>query len=268
MADIGGVFDAVAGGFLPDRLKLDDLAFKAAFEAQRLRDEATGVRLTIESFCFEIGLNERVLRRARAGQATLPRHQILKMAARLACAPGHFVSAFPASVAAWDERGRRELAAWPVPLRLVRSWVEFTNPLALADAVKTLWRDEALSLGAAPALDAFRDAVAYALKVARTSPAMAAASLQDAARDLSPHGLHPLFGRYVGRRPLGDGYIGMVYAVEVWVQPRTEDLLHVVDRSDEPFGTSEMEGFHAGDADVEAGWLEWEGKPRLALWPG
>jgi hypothetical protein len=123
-------------------------------------------------------------------------------------------------------------------------------------------------LVAAPALDAFRERVAYAQKVAKTNPAMAAASLQDAAGDLAPHGLHPLFGRYVGRQALGDGYIGMVYALEVWAQPRTEDLLHVVDRSDEPFGTSEIEGHHAGDVDIEAGWLEWEGKPRLALWPG
>ncbi len=267
MADLGGVFDAVVGGFLPDRLKLDEVGFKAAFEAQRLRDEAAGTKLTFESYCSEVGISERVLRRARSGQATLPRHQVLAMAARLGCVPGNFVTAFPASVAAWNERGRRELAAWPVPLRLVRSWVELTNHLARADVVKTLWRDEALSLAAAPALDAFRERVTYAQKVAQANPAMAAASLQDAAGDLAPHGLHPLLGRYVGRRSLGDGYIGMVYVLEMWVQPRTGDLLHVVDRGDEPLATSDAEGGHDGDVDVEAIWLEWEGKPRLALWP-
>ena len=267
MADLGGVFDAVAGGFLPDRLKLDEVGFKTAFEAQRLRDEAAGVKLTIEGFCGEIGVSERVLRRARAGQATLPRHQVIAMATRLSCAPGAFLTPFPNSVAAWNERGRRDLAAWPVPLRLVTSWVELTDRLTRADVVKTQWRDEALSLAAAPALDAFRDRVAYARKVAETNPAMAAAALQDAAGDLAPHRLHPLVGRYVGRRSLGDGYVGMVYVLEMWVQPRTEDPGHTVDRSDEPLGYSDVEGMHAGDVDVEARWLEWEGKPRLAIWP-
>jgi len=126
-----------------------------------------------------------------------------------------------------------------------------------------------ISLAAAPAIDAFREALGYARKLAKTNPAIAAAALKDAAADLREHGLYVLSGRFVARRyvPVPDyGATELVYVLEVWVRQDTEDLGHVVDRSDEPRTLSVDENDYGGEANVAERWLTWEGKTRLALW--
>lgn len=270
MADLGGVFDAHTEGFLPDRLTLKEDSFKAVFDSLRSREEATGRKLTFEAFSEEVGINERVLRRARAGQITLARFQVLKMAERLGCPAGKIAGPANAVKKAQQERNRREMLAWPVPLREVDSWVRFLDDLVTANIVRTEWRDDVLSLAAAPGIDAFKAAVTYASQVMKTNPAIAAATLKDAAEDLQTHGLHVLTGRYVARRrSLETDLVGVEieYVLEVWVRRETEDLKRTVDRSHEPLTTSDEEDFWIDDFDVTERWLAWEGKRRLALWP-
>lgn len=268
MADLGGTFDPVIMGFLPDRLILNDEGFMRSFE----KLQAANRRLTLEVFSHELDINERVLRRARSGRGTLPRFQVLKIAERLGCSPGDIIEdPFGAARKAKDERDQRDMTAWPVPLREVTSWVQFARHLVDACSVRTGWRDGVLSLVAAPAIDAFKAAVHYASRIARENPAIAAATLQDAANDMQAHGLHVLTGRYVARRrdPISEyGTVQMVYVLEVWIRRETEDLTHVVDRRDEPMTTSEEEEDYIDDHRAVKDWLTWEGKRRLALWHG
>lgn len=86
MADFPGDHGPCIGDLLPSRLTLDEERFSAAFEALQRAEQDTGRKMTQALFCAEVGVNERVLRAAKAGARTLPRHQVLRMAARLGCA--------------------------------------------------------------------------------------------------------------------------------------------------------------------------------------
>lgn len=145
--------------------------------------------------------------------------------------------------------------------------------LAKADVVQPdpSWRDDVLSLDAAPALDTFNTALRYYSQVAKETPAIAAAALKDAADDLRAFELHVLAGRYLARRKITDTdnpyrTVELVYVLEVWIRRETEDLTHVVDRSNEPMSTSGEEEW--ADEDRLEVWLAWEGKRRLFLWRG
>jgi hypothetical protein len=61
--------------------------------------------------------------------------------------------------------------------------------------------------------------------------------------------------------------VQMIYVLELWVSSMTQDLDYVVDRSREPMTTSDAEDIYMDDGDAVEGWLAWEGKRRLALWP-
>lgn len=270
MADLGGVFDASVGDFLPDRLMLREEGFKGAFQAFRTREEADGRKATLETLCDDVGINERVLRAARAGEKTLPRHQVLKLADCMGCTVADIVR-MPDEAArrARVERDRRELAAWPVPLRGVQSWTGFVKLLTNANVIRPLWRDDVLDLVAAPIIDSFRRTLAYADRVARENPATAAAALKDAAEDLRAHGLHVLEGRYVGRVGASDDEpvrVHLSLVLEVWIRREAEDPGHVVDRSREPMTISDEEDFFFDDGELPERWLAWEGKRQLALW--
>ncbi len=199
---------------------------------------------------------------------------MLKIAERLGCAPWTIVEhPGPPGLKAQDERDRKDRTAWPVPLREVASWVEFVEHLGRANAVRPGWKDDVLSLAAAPAIDAFKAALRYSSQVAKDNPAIAAAALKDAADDLRAYDLHVLAGRYLARRHSTEtdnpySTAQLVYVLEVWIRRETEDLAHVVDRSSEPMWTSEEEDWNSDDDDVTEGWLAWEGKRRLFLWRG
>jgi hypothetical protein len=260
---------------LPERVTLHNEAFTDAFAAFRLREEAAGRKVTYETFSDEAGINERVFRKARTGHGKLPRHQVLKIAERLGCTPSSIVKRSivedpdrVAKLKAEDERDRKDMAAWPVPLREVVSWTEFVEHLKMVESARPTWGDDVLSLAAAPAIDAFDAALRYSSQVAKDNPAMAAAALKDAAADLQALDLHVLAGRYVARRD-GDhhSYMELVYVLEVWIRREAEDLAHMVDRSSEPMCTTMAEN-EEDDTDVIDGWLAWEGKRRLSLWRG
>lgn len=271
MADLGGVFDAPLSAFLPERLTLRDERFKAAFEALRRREEATGRKLTIEAFSEAVGINERVLRKARAGRATLARFQVVEMAKRLGCAAGNIIED-PNGVhrKEREERDRREMAAWPVPLREVSSWVDFTKDLQRARISPPAYRDDVLTLAAAPAIDAFRAALTYAQRLSAANPAIAAATLKDAAEDLRFHGVRVLVGRYMGRRHSPESEheaVQISHVMQVHLRREAEDTGHVVDRSADPMTCSDAEEIWCDDDAQIASWLAWEGKERLSLWP-
>ena len=251
MTDLGSDFNVLTDHCyppLPERPKLDNTALKSAFESLRRREEEAGRKFTFETFSEEVGINERVLRRARARGIPLPRHQVLRMAERLGCAPGSIVifedSRNPAETArlkAQNERDRKDMVAWPVPLREIASWTEFVEHLKMVESTRPTWGDDVLSL---------------------------AAALKDAAADLQALDLHVLAGRYLARRDCDYGTVGLVYVLEVWIRREVEDLAHVVDRSNEPMWTSEEENQYSDDTDMNDGWLAWEGKRRLFLWGG
>ncbi len=278
MTDLGSDFNVLTDHCyppLPERPKLDNTALKSAFESLRRREEEAGRKFTFETFSEEVGINERVLRRARARGIPLPRHQVLRMAERLGCAPGSIVifedSRNPAETArlkAQNERDRKDMVAWPVPLREIASWTEFVEHLKMVESTRPTWGDDVLSLAAAPAIDAFKAALHYSSQVVKDNPAMAAAALKDAAADLQALDLHVLAGRYLARRDCDYGTVGLVYVLEVWIRREVEDLAHVVDRSNEPMWTSEEENQYSDDTDMNDGWLAWEGKRRLFLWGG
>jgi hypothetical protein len=128
-------------GLVPARLVIRKEGFDAAFEAFRARERDAGRKATHETFCEEMGVNERVLRkardnRARDGRTTLPRHQVEKMVARLGCQLGDIVEdPGEEERRRRSERDRRELATWPVPLRRVESWVDLADDLWKAGRV-------------------------------------------------------------------------------------------------------------------------------------
>jgi hypothetical protein len=256
---------------LPDRPTLDAAAFKRAFEELQRREQKAGRTITLEAFNEKAGINDRVFRKARTKHTTLPRHQVLKIAELLGCQPESIVEPFRKhpSPSVWDERDCKDRAAWPVPLREVASWVEFVEHLVRANSVRPSWRDDVLSLAAAPAIDAFNTALRHSSLVAKEdNPAIAAAMLKDAADDLLALDLHVLAGRYLARTETGNSYgsVELVYVLEVWIRRETEDLAHVVDRSHEPMCTSDGEDSHQDDEGEE--WLAWQGKQRLFLWRG
>lgn len=269
VTDLGSVLETWDHRPLPERVTLNNTAFTAAFEAFRRREEEVSRKPTFETFSDQVGINERVLRKARAGHVTLPRHQVLKIAERLDCAPRSIVEhPVPAEFKAQDERDRKDRIAWPVPLREVASWVEFVEHLGRANAVRPCWKDDVLSLTAAPAIDAFKAALRYSSQIAKDNPAISAAALKDAADDLRAYDLHVLAGRFLARRE-GDNAYGttdLVHVLEVWIRRETEDLAHIVDRSSEPMSCSELED--QADNDEIDEWLAWEGKRRLFLWRG
>lgn len=81
--------------------------------------------------------------------------------------------------------------------------------------------------------------------------------------------LHVLAGRYLSRREARDCQcvIELVHVMELRIGLTAADPEHVVDRSGEPRTTSDFGDVYVDHADMIEGWLEWEGKRRLALWP-
>jgi hypothetical protein len=275
MIDPNSVLAAWGSRPLPERVTLDNKAFTNAFEAFRLREEAAARKVTYETFSDEVGVNERVLRKTRTGQGKLPRHQVQNIAKRLGCTPWSIVERPESpSLKAQNERDQKDRVAWPVPLREVASWVEFVEHLERANSVRPSWKDDVLSLAAAPAIDAFKAALRYSSQVAKDNPAIAAAALKDAAEDLQAYGLHVLVGRYVARGDSRQSYDDMsteiitvmIHVLEVWICREIEDLTHVVGRSNEPMCGSEQELWNSNDNDLTEGWLAWEDKRRLFLW--
>ncbi|PZR09196.1 MAG: hypothetical protein DI532_20585 [Azospirillum brasilense] len=259
-------------GMVPARLTLAKGGFEGAFDAFRAREREAGRKATFETFCEDVGVNERVLRRAREGQGKLPRHQVRKMAERLGCRLGDIAEAPGAEERRLrEERDKLEMARWPVPLSKVSSWLELVQDLWIADPTEPAYSDDVLSLETAASIDAFVLAFRYAVRMAPDHKAIAAATLKDAAADLEAHGLHVLVGRYMARRqPQGETWqVGSTLHRAMVVQIRREesDPGFTVDRSAEPFITSDEEDFHVDDPDVNAAWLAWEGKQRLSLWP-
>ena len=264
-------------GLVPARLVIRKAGFDAAFEAFRARERDAGRKATHETFCEEMGVNERVLRRARDsrardGRTTLPRHQVERMAARLGCPPGDIVED-PGEEERRQriERDRRELAAWPVPLRKVSSWVDLADDLWSAGRLDRGYGDEVVDLTTASAIDAFVLALDYARKVMPDHRAVAAATLKDAAADLEAHGLHVLAGRYMGRgHPGPDSPMGgptLHRSLVLRIRRETEAPAFTVDRTAEPLSVSDEEDWFVDDVSANEAWLAWEGKIRLALWP-
>lgn len=258
-------------GMVPARLTLSK-GFEAAFEAFQAGEREAGRKATLEAFCEDVGINERVLRRAREGQGTLPRHQVRRMAERLGCELGDIVEAPGAEESRLrEERDRAEMARWPVPLTAVSSWVDFVRDLWIADPVEPAYGDEVLDLEAAAPIDAFVQAVRYAVRMAPDHKAIAAATLKDAAADLEAHGLRVLVGRYMARRRPQEGTwqggSSLHRTMVVRIRREGSDSAFTVDRSAEPFFTSDKEDFHLDDHDLTVAWLAWEGKDRLSLWP-
>ena len=264
-------------GMVPDRLVLRKNGFDTAFEAFRARERDAGRKATHETFCEEMGVNVRVLRRARDGstrdgRTTLPRYQVERMVARLGCQLGDIVED-PGEEERRRriERDRRELAGWPVPLREVASWVGLADDLWRAGRVDCGYGDDVVDLATASAIDAFVLALDYARKMMPAHRAVAAATLKDAAADLGAHGLHVLAGRYMGRgHPGPDSPTGgptLHRSLVLRIRRETEDPAFTVDRSAEPLSVSDEEDWFVDDLAANDAWLAWEGKLRLALWP-
>ncbi|WP_426954569.1 hypothetical protein [Muricoccus radiodurans] len=264
-------------GMVPARLVIRREGFDAAFEAFRAKERDAGRKATHETFCEDVGVNERVLRRARDsrardGRTTLPRHQVEKMAERLGCRPSDIVED-PGEEERRRrlERDRRELAAWPVPLRRVESWVDLVGDLGNAGRMDFGYGDDVVDLATASAIDAFGLALDYARRMMSTHRAVAAATLKDAAADLEAHGLHVLAGRFMGRgHPGPDSPTGgptLHRSLVFRIRRETEDPAFTVDRSAEPLSVSDEEDWFVDDGAANDAWLSWEGKRRLALWP-
>lgn len=244
---------------LGERVRLQPEAFARAFDEFRRREQGAGRTITLAALGEKVGINERMFRKARTQAASLPRHQVEKIAELIGCSPESIAETVrKKQPSPWDEQDKqneRDRAAWPVPLREVASWVEFVKLLVKADCVRPRWNDDVLSLTAAPAVDAFSTALRHSSQVAKDNPAIAAATLKDAADDLRALDLHVLAGRYLARRRVNEpdnpspygSWVELVYVLEVWIRREIEDLAHVVDRSNEC-------------------WLAWEGKRRLFLW--
>ncbi|PZR12914.1 MAG: hypothetical protein DI532_12145 [Azospirillum brasilense] len=259
-------------GMVPARLTLAKRGFEEAFEALLARERQEGRKVTFEAFCEDVGVNERVLRRARDGQGKLPRHQVRRMAERLGCRLGDIVEAPGAEERRLrEERDRLEMARWPVPLSKVPSWVDLVRDIWIAIPTEPGYGDEVVDLETAASIDAFVLALRYAMRMTPDHKAIAAATLKDAAADLEVHGLHVLVGRYMARRrPEGQTWQGgstLHRAMVVRIRRETSDPAFTVDRSAEPFFTSDEEDFHLDDHDMNAAWLAWEGKSRLSRWP-
>ena len=229
--------------------------------------------MTLESLYDEAGVSERVARRARRGECTLPRHQVTKVAELLGCTLAELVDArdLHSSPGAYAERCRAELASWPVPLNSVPSWVKFVDVIGDTQRLDQGYGDEVVDYSTAAQIQVFMDVLASTKGRAVTGKAMAVAALKDAADDLRAGGLHVLVGRYVERtHPVpGDarGHTGVRLVTVVRIRRETGDAGHIVDRSSEPLSVSDEEDFRCEDWEWTSRCLEWEGKDRLALWP-
>ena len=154
-----------------------------------------------------------------------------------------------------------------MPLRRVESWVGFVEKLAFADLRQVGITDEVLDLASADLIDEFRRRVVAAKAISLPSPALAAASLKDAAADLEHHGLHVLAGQFIGRTQVlheNCWHVETRPVLELAIRHETEVLGHTIDRSREPLSTAEIEETDAND--LIDFWLKWEGKIRLFLW--
>ena len=156
-----------------------------------------------------------------------------------------------------------------MPLTEVTSWVDFVRLLVRAGRIQKLYKDDILTLVNGTAIDTFMRLVSHAASTGKETPAMASAALKDAAEDLQSDGLHVLVGRFMGRGSMYDcSYerVSLSRVLQVHIRREREDLGHTVDRSKEPLQTSEDEENWGDDGDMVGGWLDWEGKPRLAGW--
>lgn len=265
-------FDAHLGK-LPPKLVLRTAGFDAVFGRYRAENEAIGRRVTLEGLCNEAGIHDRVARRARKGERSLPRYQVQKLAEIMGCALAEIVEIpDPATAPGEHEnRCRTELANWPVPLQEVSSWTGFVGHVRRAHRIDADYGDEVVELNTAAEIQTFMDSLGAARAQANTGRALAVASLKDAERDLLACGLHILFGRYVGRAPADptepNGRTGVRFVLVVRIRKEVSDLSHVIDRTAEPLAVSDEEDFYCDDTDWCASCLEWEGKDRLALYP-
>ena len=254
-------------GMVPERLTLRKAGFEAAWEACRIQERQAGRTATLDALYAEIGVNDRVVRRVREGNGKLPRHQVEALAKRLGCRLLDIAERPDADhERLWNEQDRREMAAWPVPLREVDSWVTFARYLSVQDSMDRAFGDDVLDLASAAAIDAFWLALDYAIKRMPDHHAVAAATLKDAAIDLAVHGPHVIFWRYMRRANLDDGRTDLQYAMVIRIRRESEDLAFTIDRSHEPFFQSEREDWDCDDAEMNECWTRWEGKDRLSLW--
>lgn len=260
-----------AHGFVPHRVTLKEEGFEAALEYYRSVKRPDGRRATLDALYAEAGLNERVARRARKGQTTLPRNVAYKLAEILECDLADIVEVpDPATAPSLHaERCRKELETWSVPLREVPSWVAFVADLITAHRVDAVYGAEVVDLTTAAQIQTFMDHLGFAREQARTAKAFAIAALKDAAADLEASGLHVLFGRYVERThaspELGQERTAVRFVLVVRIRREAADPAHVVDRSREPLAISDEEDFRWDDNEWWDRCLAWEGKDRLAL---